>query len=124
MKTQFTILGKEVIKTGSYHRIWCPYLTGTVIEGYNRIEFRNKEGAKYKNIPACYYCMIRATDPSLKYAIKYEEENKPYLYNLNKRKVAYYTAIAREKYNFVKASKFINGSRKAYRITYKKDLKK
>lgn len=93
-----------------YHRIWCDQLdTSGGITGYNKKEF--KEGGQQSAKLACYYCTVRASNPSLAYAEEYDSENNhPVGYNLNSRKFAYYVALAKEKLNLVKSSEFVNGS--------------
>ena len=90
---------------GSYHRLWCPHLSGNV-RGVNRILFTGKDKSDYKRVPACYYCMVRASDSSFGKV----EETYSFGNELNKRKSAYFTSLAREKKDLVKLSDFINGS--------------
>lgn len=94
---------------GSYHRIWCPHLTGN-IQGINKIQFKNQESATHKIVPACYYCMINASNPNIEYIDIYKEKYEPRNYNESARKIAFYSAIANEKLKLVKASNYINGS--------------
>ncbi len=94
---------------GSYHRIWCPHLTGN-IQGINKIQFKNQESATHKTVPACYYCMINASNPNIEYIDIYKEKYEPRNYNESARKIAFYSAIANEKLKLVKASNYINGS--------------
>lgn len=94
---------------GSYHRIWCPHLTGN-IQGINKIQFKNQESATHRNVPACYYCMINASNPNVEYIDEYKEKYEPRNYNESARKIAFYSALANEKLKLVKASEYINGS--------------
>ncbi len=97
---------------GSYHRVWCPELsTKYKIEGYSKKEFKNKDNAKFKNVPACYYCVVRASSDSIDNVDKYYVENNyPLGYNVEARKKTYYSALAKEKIKLPKLSDFISGS--------------
>lgn len=80
--------------------------------GHNKLEFElSNETSAYRTYPACYYCIVNASNPSLEEAEKYATENPSDLsYNLTKRKNAYYTALAVEKMKLSKSSDFISGS--------------
>lgn len=79
--------------------------------GYNKSVFKNQDSSKYKDVPACYYCVVHASNPSVKYVDEYYlKADKPLTYNVNKRKFAYYSALANEKLNLSKLSEFISGS--------------
>jgi len=110
VNTKLDETGNEVA-SGSYHRIWCPHLeandSSKKIKGYNKTELKNND--KLKNVPACYYCMVRASDPKLEYAIKMSETQGP-TYKIESRKSAYFTALANEKLKLIKPSDFVNGS--------------
>ncbi len=92
---------------GSYHRIWCPHLTGN-IRGYNKLQFKNQDSAAYRSVPACYYCMVRASDASYSYLESHSDGMSTA--ELRKRLQAYSEALSREKQNLVKISDYINGS--------------
>lgn len=102
---------------GSYHRPWCPELLGSSnIMGYNNIEFKNQKSSKYSNIPACYYCTVRASNSTIKYAENYYVNNNyPVGYNINNRCRAYYNTLASEKLKLSKLSNFISESGKLTR---------
>ena len=101
-------LGEAGKPRGSYHRIWCDELNGDdTIKGISNVDLNSNE--EYKKIPACYYCVVHGSDPSLKYLENYEPKEL-YGYNKDKRKLAYYTALANEKMNLPKLSQFISGS--------------
>lgn len=99
---------------GSYHRIWCPELNNEYnIKGYNKTEFKNQKSSKFASVPACYYCVVRASNATIQFAEHYYTNNRyPIGYDLNLRKKAYYTALASEKLNISKLSDFISGSKK------------
>lgn len=79
--------------------------------GYNKNEFKNQESSKFKNVPACYYCIVRASNDSIAYAEEYyKKNNRPFGYGLEDRKIAYYNALAAEKLKLSKLSDFISGS--------------
>ena len=66
-----------------------------------------------KTIPACYYCIVRASNPSIKYAEEYKENlsyEKQREYNFEAREIAYKSALAREKRKLPKLSDFVDGS--------------
>lgn len=63
-----------------------------------------REGS-LKDIPACYYCVVNATNSNIK-----EIENIEGLSNPDIRKWAYWKTLAREKFNLNKSSNFVNGS--------------
>lgn len=63
-----------------------------------------REGS-LNNIPACYYCIVNATNSNVK-----EIDRIPNLSNPDVRKSAYLRTLAREKFNLKKASDFVNGS--------------
>ena len=55
--------------------------------------------------------MVRGSNSSIKYAEEYyKKSNYPVGYNLDVRKVAYYSALANEKQKLSKLSNFISGS--------------
>lgn len=106
-------LGADEKPHGSYHRIWCEKLNGgETIKGVSKINLDSDEN--YKNIPACYYCIVHGSDPSFEFLEKYEPKEL-FGYNKDKRKVAYYNALATEKLNLPKLSEFISGSEKITR---------
>lgn len=79
---------------GYYHKIDCPYLTGSNITGYSNFDFLLKklslkdETSFYKHGElACYYCIVNSNYNNVK-----NWKNDP------TRSEAYYTALAREKY--------------------------
>lgn len=81
--------------------------------GINKTELDNEDDKnKYKTIPACYYCVVRASNPSIEYAKWYQKKYNLVNYNLDKREVAYKSALAREKQKLTKLSDFISGSGK------------
>lgn len=102
---------------GSYHRLWCPHLSAdNKILGVNNVELKNQESAKYGNVPACYYCVVRASDAKLDKVNEYYVQNHyPINYNLNARQKAYYSSMAMQKLNLSKLSSFISGSKKLTR---------
>ena len=84
--------------------------------GYNKNEFKRQESSKFKNVPACYYCSVRASNDSIDYAEEYYKKNNyPVGYGLSARQNAYYNALAREKMTLSKLSDFISGSAKLNR---------
>ena len=97
---------------GSYHRIWCPHLTGSTINGYNKLDVDlNNADSSLRTTPACYYCVINASNPSIDAAEKYANEHPTSSYNLTARQKAYYSALAKQKLWLTKTSSFINGSK-------------
>lgn len=117
----------------SYHRLGCEHLKGDTIVGYNKIEFQRQTrldpsgsvavdsngNTRYTYLHpemACYYCIVNASDAS-KAALDNEYKNPDGTNKIGKnqdeynRKIkAYYTALAREKYNLSKLSEYVNGS--------------
>lgn len=79
--------------------------------GLNKNDLENNE--KLKNIPACYYCVVRASNPSIKYAKEYENSlstDQKRKYNFEAREIAYKSALASEKRKLSKLSDFVDGS--------------
>lgn len=116
---------------GYYHRIGCPYLEGegNEIVGYNKTEFSvqtviTSDGETAENAngetmyyymhdeKACYYCIVNASDASLDSIQNYTYSGKSA--DDDSRILAYYRALAREKYDLVKASSYVNGSSTQY----------
>ncbi len=99
---------------GSYHRLWCPHLSGeSKIIGASGVEFKNQESSKYKSVPACYYCVVRGSSPSFdKVNDYYTKNSNPIDYNLSARQKAYFSSMAMQKLNLSKLSSFISGSKK------------
>lgn len=97
---------------GSYHRIWCDKLDANdankSIRGYNKTEFKNNESLKH--VPACYHCMVRASNPTLEHAEEFAK-TQVMTYGIDRRRSAYYTALANEKSRLIKLSDFVNGSK-------------
>lgn len=106
-----------------YHRLGCDKLKGDEIIGYNKSEFSRQTaiGANNKQLKksvdgkeksiyyyghnemACYYCVVNASDSSI-------EALNPSDRKYDLKLLAYYKALAREKYNLVKLSDYVNGS--------------
>lgn len=64
-------------------------------------------------MPACYYCVVHASNSTIQQAENYDKENRsPVGYHLEGRKNAYQMAIANEKLKLFKISDFITGSKK------------
>lgn len=79
--------------------------------GLNKNNIESDE--KLKIIPACYYCVVRASNPSIKYAKEYADSislDKRDKYNFETREIAYKSALATEKRKLSKLSDFIDGS--------------
>lgn len=79
--------------------------------GLNKNELENNE--KLKTIPACYYCVVRASNPAIQYAKEYGESlsyDKQSKYNFEAREIAYKSALATEKRKLSKLSDFVDGS--------------
>jgi len=55
------------------------------------------------NENACYYCIIDASDASID---EIDKNDKSY----DAKLLGYFNALAREKYNLVKVSNYVNGS--------------
>lgn len=112
---------------GKYHKLGCKYLENQNIIGYLNTEFdrssyeeqvfdkdetgaiktdKNGNGVTtdkkyYYNMHEygpCYYCMVSSTDESDEVNVSENSE----------RLKAYYTALARERYNFYKTNKYLN----------------
>ena len=99
----------EGVPGGFYHRIWCTHLNKDNIKGYHKAKFDDKNSEVGK-ILACYYCSVRATNSSLEYAKKYNNEFHPAGYGIRERTNAYYTALANEKMKLSKLSDAISKS--------------
>jgi len=66
-----------------------------------------------KAVPGCYYCVVRGSNPSIKYAKEYGESlshDKQSKYFFERREIAYKSALATEKRKLAKLSDFITGS--------------
>lgn len=90
---------------GCYHKIDCPHLTGSNIIGYSNFEFILKKikisEEKYEeyynhNNEACYYCIVDSN---------YEKNTN--WKNDSTKAIAYYTALAREKYSNYTVTKYL-----------------
>ncbi len=99
----------QLKESATYHRIWCPHLTGDKIRGYNKIDFENLETSGHKETLACYYCMVHASNPSLEYAQEYYNNTSA---EYKKRRAAYMSALANEKQKLeaLKQTGYIRGS--------------
>ena len=108
--------------TNIYHKINCPELekmviSGNEIVGYKSVDFvqrkqkvTDKDTGNAKNVyyykhdeQACYECIVNS-----KVGSAHEENGQLKNTINNKLKKAYYSALARERYNLDKATKFIN----------------
>ena len=90
--------------------------------GYNKTEFSvqeqidssgNATGNYYYEHPetACYYCIVNNSGSDI-------DTLDPSDANYSKKITAYYNALAREKYNLSKISKYVNGSDSLFINTY------
>lgn len=105
---------------GAYHRLDCEHIQGDNIIGYSKNSFSRQaviynNGNVFKKTDAngvertvyyyphgemaCYYCVVNASNPNANISSL-----------STKKKQAYYNALAREKYNLVKLSNYVNGS--------------
>ena len=111
--TDLFFVGEGAEKDGRYHRIWCPHLTGEYFKGYYKTEFKNQESSSKKDVLACYYCTVNASNAEIEYAKQYEEENHPTGYKYDERRKAYYISLIKEKLALVnlKQTGFISNSR-------------
>lgn len=111
VNTKKDLVNGKVQIVGSYHRIWCQELIANDdnlnIKGYNKTEFKTNEDLK--NVHVCYKCMVHATDPKLSYAEEFAKK-QDLRYGIDKRRSAYYTALANQKSSLLKSSDFVNGS--------------
>lgn len=112
--TDIYFIGEGPEADGYYHRIWCPNLNGN-IKGYNKMDFKNQEGAGHKDTLGCYYCIVSASDATWEYAEKYFADTGKDRAYIKPRKNAYDVAVAREKMALVplKHTGFISGSKPA-----------
>lgn len=109
---------EEGIYEGSYHRLWCDKLdVNDNTKAITQVEIDNLDNQKEKDengqpleikpkIPACYHCVVRASQSSLEYMQEFYKNNPS---EKRKRTKLYYTALAEQKYKLVKSLDYING---------------